>query len=186
MIENGNAKGSVEIGVVGRPHGVQGALHVFLHNPASEILNMVGEVRLAASGAATGSSYRVLAVHRAGKHCILALEGVDSREQAEALNGTRVLVPRSALPHLGAGEYYVHDLIGLEVRSKGRVVGTVFSSRAQHGIEVLTVRGDAHDVEIPLVDDFIVVIDLPAARIEVKDIDDLPRHARSARRDSGV
>jgi 16S rRNA processing protein RimM len=175
----------VEIGVVGRPHGVRGALHVFLHNPASEILNEVESIFLDAGGA-DAAAYRIAEVRRAGKGCVVALEGVDSRDRAEALTGARVLVLRSALPRLDEGEYYVDDLMGLEVRSSGRILGTVTGSRAQGGIEVLTVRGEVHDIDVPLVEEYIVAIDLAAARIEAKDTDDLPRTARAERREADV
>ncbi len=40
---------------------------------------------------------------------------VPDRTAAEALRGTALTVPRSALPPLGEGEYYHTDLIGLPV-----------------------------------------------------------------------
>ena len=166
--------------MIGRPHGIRGAVHVFLHNPASEILTEVERVVIA-PGKADAATYRVAEVRRTGKSCVLALEGVDDRNRAEALTGARVLVPRSALPSLGEGEYYVEDLMGLEVRSAGELLGTVTGSRAQGGVEVLAVRGEAYDVEVPLVEEYVVAIDLAAARIEVKGTDDLPRSARAAR-----
>ena len=43
------------------------------------------------------------------------LTGVKTREQAEALKGTRLYAPREALPSLPDDEYYHADLIGLEV-----------------------------------------------------------------------
>jgi 16S rRNA processing protein RimM len=183
---NSSADRRVEIGVVGRPHGVRGSLHVFLHNAASSILEEVESLELAAADSGIASSYRVVAAGRAGKQHVVTLEGVGTREAAEALNGHRILLPRSALPRLDDGEYYVDDLMGLEVCSAGLPVGTVISSRAQGGIEVLTVRGDVYDIEVPLVADYVVGIDLAAARIDVGSIDDLPRTERPARRDPGV
>jgi 16S rRNA processing protein RimM len=41
------------------------------------------------------------------------IDGVESRTQADALRGTRLYVPRAALPQPAAGEYYRADLIGL-------------------------------------------------------------------------
>jgi 16S rRNA processing protein RimM len=185
LSEKDSAEKSVEIGVVGRPHGLRGALHIFLHNPASEILCEVESVALAAKGA-DAVRYRVAEVRRAAKSCIVALEGVDSRERAEALTGARVHVPRAALPRLDAGEYYVADLIGLEVRQAGTRLGAVTGSRAQGGIEVLSVHGEECEIEVPFVADYVVEVDLPAARIEVRDTDDLPKTAHPVRRDAGV
>jgi 16S rRNA processing protein RimM len=51
---------------------------------------------------------------------------VTSREAAEALRGALLTVPRSALPPLGEGEYYHHDLIGLPcVGTAGEALGQV-------------------------------------------------------------
>lgn len=51
---------------------------------------------------------------------------VADRNAAEALRGTALTVPRSALPPLGDGEYYHHDLIGLAaVSESGDALGTL-------------------------------------------------------------
>ena len=50
---------------------------------------------------------------------IARLAGVADRTAAEALRGTALTVPRSALPPLGEGEYYHADLIGLPAVSTG-------------------------------------------------------------------
>lgn len=50
---------------------------------------------------------------------------VTDRTAAEKLRGTTLTVPRSALPPLGAGEYYHADLIGLPaVSDTGEALGT--------------------------------------------------------------
>jgi 16S rRNA processing protein RimM len=51
---------------------------------------------------------------------------VADRNAAEALRGTELSVPRSALPPLGEGEYYHVDLLGLPVVSDaGEALGKV-------------------------------------------------------------
>ena len=51
---------------------------------------------------------------------------IADRNAAEALRGTELAVPRSALPPLGEGEYYHVDLIGLAALSEaGAPLGTV-------------------------------------------------------------
>jgi 16S rRNA processing protein RimM len=55
---------------------------------------------------------------------IARLSGVADRTAAEALRGTVLTVPRSALPPLGEGEYYYADLIGLcAVSTDGETLG---------------------------------------------------------------
>lgn len=51
---------------------------------------------------------------------------IPDRAAAERARGTELTVPRSALPPLGEGEYYHHDLIGLPALSPdGEALGTV-------------------------------------------------------------
>ena len=55
---------------------------------------------------------------------IARFAGVTGRTAAEALRGTALTVPRSALPPLGEGEYYHADLIGLPaVSTAGEALG---------------------------------------------------------------
>jgi 16S rRNA processing protein RimM len=53
---------------------------------------------------------------------------VESREQAEALRGLQLFVPRARLPEPDADEFYLTDLIGLEARTpEGAALGAVKS-----------------------------------------------------------
>jgi 16S rRNA processing protein RimM len=53
---------------------------------------------------------------------------VGDRSAAEALRGTALTVPRSALPPLAEGEYYHADIIGLPcVSSKGEALGEIIA-----------------------------------------------------------
>lgn len=71
---------------------------------------------------------------------------VRDRTAAEALRGTALTVPRSALPPLGEGEYYHADLIGLPaVTPDGELLGTVVAVD-NFG------AGDVIEVERPSVD----------------------------------
>ena len=69
--------------------------------------------------------------------------GVGDRNAAEALRGTALTVPRSALPPLAEGEYYYADLIGLAaISSDGRALG--------HCVAVENYgAGDVLEIELP-------------------------------------
>ena len=60
------------------------------------------------------------------KAVIARVKGVTTREGAEALNGTKLYLPRAALPEGEEGAWYVADLIGLlAVDASGAPLGTV-------------------------------------------------------------
>jgi 16S rRNA processing protein RimM len=174
-----NAKRLVEIGVVGRPHGIRGEVRVFLHNPQSQLL--AERERVLLGDEADQDSYRIRSARDTGRHVLLAIEGVSDRDRAGRLKGLRLFVPRDELPELADDEVYVDDLIGLDVFCDGSPIGRVRASREQGGIEVLTVVTGDEELDLPLVEQYLVATDLDEGRIEVRDIDGLPRSPRQGR-----
>ena len=78
--------------------------------------------------------------------------GVDDRDAAEALRGTEILVPRSALPPPKPGEYYWVDLEGLRVVNvDGVELGTVSHLFSTGANDVVVVRDDERERMIPFV-----------------------------------
>lgn len=71
---------------------------------------------------------------------------VADRNAAEALRGTELSVPRSALPPLGEGEYYHVDLIGLPaVSDAGEALGKVVAIDNFGAGDVLEIERPAED-----------------------------------------
>ena len=56
---------------------------------------------------------------------VLKFAGVDTISAAETLVGCEIQVPRQQRAALRAGEVYVSDLVGCEVRDRGREIGTI-------------------------------------------------------------
>lgn len=176
----------VEIGIIGRPHGVRGEVRVHLHNPSSDIIHKLEQAFLLPPGGdgQVPAARRIEGVRPGPRLALLSFEGVTNRERAAALKGSRMLVPRSLLPPPEEGEFYVDDLIGLEVRAGGARLGTVSASREQGGAEVVTVAvdppagGDHEEIQIPLVENFVERLSIAEGVLSVRDIDDLPRGPR--------
>ncbi|HEX7759993.1 MAG TPA: ribosome maturation factor RimM [Caulobacteraceae bacterium] len=74
-----------------------------------------------------GSPALTLTAARAAKGGIVGrAREIETREQAEALKGMKLFIARDALPPPDEDEYYIADLIGLEVRDPaGAVIGRV-------------------------------------------------------------
>ena len=98
---------------------------------------ITGEVRLKLFGESAAALKRYRAFND-GKYTVKSLKDdgkggaiarfaeVTDRTMAEALRGTALTVPRSALPPLGEGEYYYADLLGLAaVSTTGEALGVV-------------------------------------------------------------
>ena len=78
-----------------------------------------------------------------GKGLIARLDGVESRDQAQALTGAAIAANRRQLPELSAGEYYWADLEGMTVINKdGLELGQVKRVIATGANDVLLVQGE--------------------------------------------
>jgi len=99
----------------------------------------------------------------------LMLEGVGSREEAEALAGYGLYVSGDALEPMPDNRAYIHELIGLEAfdEADGRVgkISDVLQMPAHDVYEVDTGTGK---VLVPAVDDFITEIDLDKGIVTLK------------------
>jgi 16S rRNA processing protein RimM len=152
---------------------VHGEIKLRPHNPASREL---------------GAPRRLVIVHPDGRravHEVAALRAVADgylirfadvadRDAAAALTLAEVRVPRTALPALAPGEYYVGDVIGCAVadeagRPLGRVAGTFWNGAH----DVATVAGpDGQERLVPLVADFVLDVDVPGRKMRVRWSDD--------------
>ena len=93
------------------------------------------------------------------------LSGVKTREQAEALRGTTLWAPRSALPSLPDDEFYHTDLIGLEVvDTGGKVLGRVKAIYDHGAGDILEVTGP-QPLLLPFTRAVVPTVDLAARRI---------------------
>lgn len=91
----------------------------------------------------TWRSVKLQAGRTHGKGIIAQLEGCDTPEQARALIGMDIGVPRAALPMLAAGEYYWADLEGLRViTQEGADLGVVDHLIETGANDVLVVKGE--------------------------------------------
>ncbi len=103
-----------------------------------------------------------------------SLDVVD-RNQAEALKGARIFVPRSSFPTAGTDEYYWVDLLGLDVVNReGVALGQVKDLMSTGPQTVLVLSQVAEEAGkpaiermIPFVAAFVDSVDLPGRKITV-------------------
>jgi 16S rRNA processing protein RimM len=106
---------------------------------------------------------------------LVKLRGVDRMEDAEALKGSVVWVAREFAAPLAAGEFYVGDLCGCEVRRGGAVIGTVLAvveGGATGLLEVGTAGGGRFLV--PLVDEYVGEISVDRRFVELREGFEVP------------
>jgi 16S rRNA processing protein RimM len=96
------------------------------HGIAGEVRLKVFADDLATYRSFNGGALSLKTLREGPNGAIARFAEIADRSAAEALRGTELTVPRSALPPLGEGEYYHFDLIGLPaVSTAGEPLGAV-------------------------------------------------------------
>jgi 16S rRNA processing protein RimM len=157
----------VELGRIVNTHGIRGEVRVLPHNPQSPaVLDVDALVVTRPDGGR--ESRRIVARRRHKQFALLCFDGVTDADAAEALVGCAVSVPRDRLPPPGPHAVYHVDLIGCSVRTTaGALLGTVQELIVTGSNDVCVVRGAGREYLIPLIDDVLAALDLPARTITV-------------------
>ena len=148
-------------------HGVQGAVKIeSWTDPRMQIFKYQPWILKSASGEV---EIRGCRGREQGKGMIAELPGHSDRDQAAALIGTEIWVPRSALPKAKPGEFYWTDLEGLDVVTvDGVPLGRVSHLFATGANDVLVARDGDRERLVPFVlDQYVREVDFDAGRIVV-------------------
>jgi 16S rRNA processing protein RimM len=155
------------LAVVGAPKGVRGAVRLTCYNENPAEIGSFGPLHAGPGGKAF--AVRVIETPKP-QQVVVKITGIEDRDAAAALNGTRLFVPREAMPAPEEDEFYHHDLIGLAVEHvDGRLLGrvrAVIDNGAGHVLEVLDPDGP-DSVMIPFTLEAVPSVDLSAGKVLV-------------------
>ena len=185
---------AIEVGRIADAWGIKGWFKVLPHSASPEALfsskrwyllpsdRAVGGAKSptakAAAASATAAKPVLLKIKEAKEHAdtvVACSLDVADRNQAEALKGARIFVPRSSFPTAGTDEFYWVDLLGLDVFNReGVALGQVkdLMSTGPQTVLVLAQASDepgkpATERMIPFVSAFVDNVDLPGRKITV-------------------
>jgi 16S rRNA processing protein RimM len=165
-----NEKNDITIGKVLSPHGIGGMLKVFPYSDFPERVTLLKEVELILEGKRWSVAVEKASVY--GRFWLIKFQGIETREDAAALNGSQVIIPRQNRMPLPEEHFYHDQLVGLQVfHADGRLIGQIVDIINTGGHDVLQVEltGMEHKKAlIPAVKKFIVRVDLAAAKMVVE------------------
>jgi 16S rRNA processing protein RimM len=157
----------MKIAELGRPHGLRGEITALLHGVSGEELAAIATLRMRR---ADGSEVqvRVESGRPKGSGWILRIDGVEDREGAELLRGAVILAPPGDLPEAAPGEWWIDDLVGLEVVSDdGARLGRLVEVWTMPANDVYVVRSAEGEVLLPAIEEVIVGVDLEKGTMTV-------------------
>jgi 16S rRNA processing protein RimM len=159
----------LEFGYVARAHGIRGEIAIRAFDPGSETLDAVERVRVR-TRSGEERELRIESLRPTPKEDILAFEGVETREAAEALVGAAVFVYREDLEPPAEGEYFQGDLVGLTaVDEAGQELGRVAEIWNTGEVPNIVIRAEGKpELIVPFADEFVPSVDVPGGKIVIR------------------
>ena len=139
-----STENQIILGKVGAVYGIKGWLriHSFTDEPDAILDYFPWSLKL-------GNNTRTVDVTDWRKHnkgLVVKVDGIDDRDDAQALVGSEILINESSLPELSQGDYYWRDLIGMAVvTTKGYDLGVVSDMLETGANDVLVVKANLND-----------------------------------------
>ncbi len=156
----------IQVGVIGRAHGVRGLVRVTSHTAEPADMTAYGPLSDAA-GQVFVLRWKSEGVAEVSRIVNGVAVKVTDRGTAEKLTNTRLFIDRSALPPADEDEFYLADLIGLAVEDGhgGRLgtVAVVHDYGAGASLEI--VRDGAPPLLLPFTAACFPAVDIAAGRI---------------------
>ncbi len=146
-------------------------MRVHLHNSESTAFDVVDEVFVG------GELFRLASARLVKGGALVRLEGIDDRDQVEAIVGKPVEVARDSL-ELDEDDVLLVELIGCALELEdGSAWGTIVDVHT--GVQDrLVIHDGPLERYLPLVDAFVLRIDRQAKRVLVAPPEDLPEWTR--------
>ena len=159
----------VLLGRVLSPFGVKGWVKIDVYSDDVGKLGQFAEWQMGRDGLASGwRTVKVAEFRSHGAHAVARFEGCTDRDAALEFKGLAVAVSRNELPQAAKGEFYLFDLIGLEVINvEGELLGEIAEVFSNGAHEILRVGSGAVERLIPLVAEFVISVDMAARRMTV-------------------
>lgn len=157
------------VGRIVRAHGVRGELRVEVLTELPERLTWLERVYLSRDPDDEDPQPATVTNVRFHKgQALVTLVGAATREAADALRSTYLLVPIAEAIPLEADEFYLYQLEGLQVYSdEGERLGVVQEVLETGANQVFVVHGPAGELLLPNTEEVVQEIDLDTGRMTV-------------------
>jgi len=158
----------IALGVIRKPHGVRGEASVEPWTNDAQRFEEVKRVTLVSPDEATTREATIASVRLHGGRVLVAFDGIESPEGVREFANWTIEIPESEARTLDAGEYFLHDLVGMQlVDVEGKPRGEVIDAYEGGGGVLLNVRHGGAEFEVPFAADICTSIDVGAKRMVV-------------------
>lgn len=156
-----------EAGEIVRTRGLRGCLKVLSYLEAGRKVLPCNVIYIE-SGPDQRQPYELKKIELAGRAFFIELKDIQDVESAKPLIGRKVYFPKDILEKLPEGEYYRHDIVGMNVYTgEDQFIGVIESIFSTGSNDVYVCKSAGREILLPAVSDFIKRIDVDERRMTV-------------------
>lgn len=156
----------LQVGVISSTHGIRGEVKVFPTTDDPLRFKKLKKVLLD-----TGREQLELEVQSVKffkQFVIVKFKGIDNINDIEMYKGKSLLIPREDAVALGEDEYYIADLIGMEVFTEEGRFGVLKDVMETGANEVYIIASDEHgEVLVPAIRQCILDVDIKEKKMKI-------------------
>ena len=156
----------LETGKIVGTHGIKGMIRVQGWCDSGEFLQQFKYIYGDSEGK---TKYTVKSVQPHGNIVLMALKGVDTIEQAEALRNKTIYIDRKDV-NLPEDRYFIADLIGCTVRDadSDKILGTLTEVSETGANDVWHIEKDGKEYLVPAIDEIIMSVNVKDEDIVIR------------------
>lgn len=169
----------LRIGKITKTQGIKGELKIFATTDDFKRYDKLKSFYLSRSEEADDNDidvstvYELEGVKYIKDSPIIKVKGIDNIESAVKFIGNSIYVKRDDALNLASNEYYIIDLIGLDVYEDSKNLGKIVDVMKNKVQSILVVKIDGKEKLIPFVNEFIKKVDIESCRVDIKTIEGL-------------
>ena len=157
-----------EFGEIVKTRGLHGCLKVLCYVETKDALSKLEFVYIEKSSGQK-DPFALKKITVSGSVLFIELEDIPDVESAKVLVGCKVFLPKDFMGKLPEGEYYWHEIIGLDVYSdEGKYLGIIESVFPTGSNDVYVCRGENREILLPAIAQVIRQIDINRRVMTVK------------------
>ena len=162
----------IAVGVIRKAHGIRGEASVEPWTDTPDRFEADAKIILVSPDERETRNGQIESARTHGDRILIKFEGIETPEEIQQMRGWTLEVPEAEARPLEPGEYFLHDLTGLQlIDAQGHDRGEVLEAYEGGGGVLLSVRRrDGKTYEVPFAREICTEIDLKRKTIAV----DLP------------
>ncbi|HEY5611464.1 MAG TPA: tRNA (guanosine(37)-N1)-methyltransferase TrmD [Thermoanaerobaculia bacterium] len=160
----------IALGIIRKPHGIRGEASIEPWTDSPERFDELRNVILVAPDRDDSREATIESMRIHGERVLIHFAGIESPEELHSLRNWTIEIPSAEAKQLEEGEYFLHDLPGIELFDEsGRKIGTIEDAASGGGGTLFTIRrsegGGSFDA--PFAEEFFREIDIAGKRMVV-------------------